>query len=51
MSNQMDDRFLAIKIRRILLSVIALIEQHYKLGKYEEADVQLVHEEDNVAVI
>jgi len=49
--SQTDDRFLAIKIRRILLSLVALIEQHYKLGKYEEAGVQPVYKEDNVTKI
>jgi len=35
----MTDRELAIKVRRLLLAVVAMIEQYYKLGKHTEATI------------
>lgn len=35
----MNDRELAIKVRRLLLAVIAMIEQYYKLGKHADMTI------------
>lgn len=43
----MTDRELAIKVRRLLLAVVALIEEYYKLGKHSEPTIQIMLEADN----
>jgi hypothetical protein len=44
----MTDRELAIKVRRLLLAVVAMIEEYYKLGKHAEVTIQEVGERDNI---
>jgi len=47
---KMTDRELAFKIRRILQTVLDLIDQHYKFGKYKESTIQPVSERDTVSL-
>jgi hypothetical protein len=44
----MSDKELAIKIRRLLLLIVSMLERHYKLGKYSLDMVQEISERDNI---
>jgi hypothetical protein len=46
----MSDREFAIVIRRMLLAIVAKIEQRYCLGKHADATIQEIHEEDSVVI-
>jgi hypothetical protein len=44
----MTERELAIKVRRLLLAAVALIEEYYKLGKHSNETIeQPISEADN----
>lgn len=44
----MTEKELAIKIRRILLSAVDLIELYYKLGKHAAHEIQEVEANDSL---
>ena len=47
----MTDREFAIIIRRMLLAIVAKMEQRYSLGKYAEARIVEVQQSDNITAI
>ena len=46
----MSDRDFAIRVRRLLLSVISEIEKRYKLGAYSEGTIQAIDERDSMTI-
>ena len=45
----MTDREFAVIIRRMLLAIVAKIEQQYKLGKYAPARLEEIDDGDSVS--
>lgn len=45
----MTDREFAVIIRRMLLAIVAKIEQRYKLGKHADGTTEYFHDGDDVA--
>jgi hypothetical protein len=46
----MNDRDFAIMIRRMLLAIVAKLEQRYKIGKYADAQPVEIGENDTLTI-